>query len=196
MDFAGVKNYILEKLERELNPDLVYHCLEHTLDVLNSAINIAEKEGVEGNDLILLKSAALFHDSGMLLTYVGHEEASAEIVQEVLPRFEFTAKEIDTISNMIITTKLPQSASNFLEKILCDADLDYLGREDFFMISHRLRYEWIALNINRLSLLEWYQLQVEFLESHQYFTNYAIKLRREKKALNLKEVKELLRLQI
>jgi hypothetical protein len=193
MDFAGVKNYILGKLERELNPDLVYHCLEHTLDVLNSTINIAEKEGVEEDDLILLKSAALFHDSGMLLTYVGHEEASAEIVQEVLPRFEFTQEGVDTISNMIITTKLPQRASSFLEKILCDADLDYLGREDFFMTSHRLRHEWIALNINRLSLLEWYQLQVEFLETHQYFTNYTIKLRQEKKIMNLKEIKELLK---
>ena len=65
MDFAGAKSYILEKLERELNPDLVYHKLEHTLDVYNAALNIAKKEGVSGNDLVLLKTAALFHDSGM-----------------------------------------------------------------------------------------------------------------------------------
>ncbi len=193
MDFAGAKAFILEKLERELNPDLVYHSLEHTLDVLNAADHIALNENVNGHDLILLKCAALFHDSGMLLTYIGHEEASAEIVQELLPRFEFEQKDIDIISEMIIATKLPQAASTFLEKILCDADLDYLGREDFFMISHRLRHEWNTLDINKLSLFEWYKLQEEFLESHEYFTNYTIGLRKEKKQQNLMEVKELLK---
>lgn len=192
MDFAGAKSYMLEKMERELNPDLVYHCLEHTLDVLNAAINIAEMEGVSGNDLILLKTAAVYHDSGMLLRYVGHEEASVEIINEILPRFEFKQDDIDIISNMIIATKLPQGARTFLSKILCDADLDYLGRDDFFMTSHRLRYEWDVLDINKLTLYEWYQLQVRFLESHEYFTKCALKLRQKKKLENLKQIKDIL----
>ncbi len=193
MDFAGAKNFILEKMERELNPDLVYHKLDHTLDVFNSALKIAEKEGVIGNDLILLKTAALYHDSGMLLRYVGHEEASVEIIEEVLPRFEYSEGDIEIISNMILTTKLPQGANTFLAKILCDADLDYLGRDDYFMISHCLRHEWISLDINKLTLLEWYQLQVKFLETHEYFTKCAVILRQVKKEENLKQIKELLK---
>ncbi len=193
MDFAGAKNYILEKMERELNPDLVYHNLDHTLDVLNSAQNIANKEGVTGQDLVLLKTAAVYHDSGMLLRYVGHEDASVEIIKEVLPRFEYSNEDIDIISNMILTTKLPQGANTFLAKILCDADLDYLGREDFFMTSHHLRHEWNTLDINKLTLNEWYQLQVKFLESHEYFTKWAVELRQEKKQENLIQIKELLK---
>ena len=193
MDFAGAKAYILEKMERELNPDLVYHNLEHTLDVFNAALNIAAKEGVKGKDLALLKTAAVYHDSGMLLRYVGHEDASVEIIKEILPRFEYSDDDIEIIANMIITTKLPQGAETFLAKILCDADLDYLGREDFIMNSHRLRHEWITLNINKLTLYEWYQLQIKFLETHEYFTNCAVKLRQAKKEENLKQIKELLK---
>ena len=32
-------------------------------------------------------------------------------------------------------TKIPQTPLTKLEEIICDADLDYLGREDFFEIS-------------------------------------------------------------
>ena len=100
-------------------------------------------------------------------------------------------KDIDIISEMIITTKLPQSASTYLEKILCDSDLDYLGREDFFMIAHQLQYEWNVLNIRRTTLREWYELQIMFLENHSFFTASSIRLRDEKKADNLKQVQEL-----
>jgi hypothetical protein len=94
---------------------------------------------------------------------------------------------------MILTTKLPQDADTSLGKILCDADLDYLGREDYLMISHCLRHEWITLDINKLTLLEWYQLQVDFLETHNYFTDYAVKSRQAKKEKNLNQIKELLK---
>ncbi len=192
MDFAGAKAYILEKIQRELNPDLVYHNLDHTLDVLNSATIIAEHENISGNDLILLKTAAVYHDSGMLLRYIGHEEASVEIIKEVLPRFEYSDEDIDKIADMIMTTKLPQGAQTFLSQILCDADLEYLGREEYFMTSLQLRHEWITQNVKKLSILEWYQLQVDFLGSHEFYTQEARKMRQKYKEENLRQVKELL----
>jgi len=191
MNYPEAREFIIKKLVEELDPDLTYHNIDHTLDVLNAASDLAELEDISQHERRLLETAALFHDSGMLKTYIGHEEASVEIVHEYLPRFGYEKKDIETISDMIITTKLPQSASSFLEKIICDADLDYLGREDFFMIAHRLRYEWNILNIRRTTLREWYELQIMFLENHSFFTASAIKARNEKKADNLKQVKEL-----
>jgi HD superfamily phosphodiesterase len=191
MNYPKARDFIIKKLSKELDPDLTYHSIDHTLDVLNSARNLAELEKVNEEDRILLQTAALFHDSGMLKTYIGHEEASVEIVEEYLPDFGYTREHIEAISGMIITTKLPQSASSYLEKILCDSDLDYLGREDFFMIAHQLQYEWNILDIRRTTLREWYELQIMFLENHSFFTPSARKLRDEKKADNLKQVKEL-----
>jgi HD superfamily phosphodiesterase len=191
MNYPAARDFIIKKLSDELEPDLTYHSIEHTLDVLNAASNYAELEKVELHDRLILQTAALFHDSGMLKTYRGHEEASVEIVNKYLPKYGYDKKEIDLIAGMIITTKLPQSATTFLEKILCDADLDYLGREDFFMIAHQLQYEWNILNIRKTTLREWYELQIIFLENHTFFTQSAKKLRNEKKADNLRQVKEL-----
>jgi HD superfamily phosphodiesterase len=191
MNYPEARDFIIKKLSNELEPDLTYHSIEHTLDVLNAASNYAELEKVEPKDRLILQTAALFHDSGMLKTYIGHEEASVEIVHKYLPKFGYAKDDLDLISDMIITTKLPQSASTYLEKILCDSDLDYLGREDFFMIAHQLKYEWNVLNIRHTTLREWYELQIMFLENHTFFTKSAQKLRNEKKAENLKQVKEL-----
>lgn len=193
MDFLKARDYILKRLKNELKPNLFYHSIEHTLDVYNSAIKIAEMEGVNGIDLNLLKTASLYHDSGMIRTYNGHEEASVEIAKESLPQFGYNQLAIETISKMIITTKLPQTAGTFLEKIICDADLDYLGRDDFIMISHKLRHEWVTQEINVLSLKQWYELQIQFLSNHKYFTKYAISTRKEGKLFNLGQIIELLK---
>ena len=191
MNYHKARDFIIEKMTNELKPELTYHNVDHTMDVLQAAENFARQENLSGKELTILKTAAVYHDSGMLNAYIGHEEASIEIVNKYLPDFGYEAEDIATISKMILTTKLPQSASNFLEKIICDADLDYLGREDFFMIAHKLRYEWNVLNIRKTSLREWYELQIMFLENHIFFTNSAKKLRDEKKSDNLKQVQEL-----
>lgn len=191
MNFPETRDYIIDKLIEELDPDLAYHSIEHTLDVLGAAVRFAEMEKISNYETRILETAALFHDSGMITTYIGHEDASVVFVRKHLPDFGYEEKDIELISNMILTTKLPQSADTHLEKILCDADLDYLGREDFFMIAHQLRYEWNILDIRHTTLREWYELQIMFLENHQFFTPSAKALRDEKKAENLKQIKEL-----
>jgi len=192
MDYNGIKDFILNKLSKELKPELRYHSLDHTLDVLESAVRIGNLERINGHDMMLLKTTALFHDSGMLIQYIGHEKASTSLVNEYLPDFGYSLDEIDIINKMIMTTKLPQSALTHLEMIICDADLDYLGRDDFFMIAHRLQYEWNKLGIIETNLLAWYKLQLKFLMDHQYYTKSASETRNEKKIQNFLEVEELL----
>ncbi|MEN8225429.1 MAG: HD domain-containing protein [Bacteroidota bacterium] len=191
MDFSGAKDFIIKKLVDELDPRLSYHSIDHSLDVYQMAGKLATLEHISDHERILLETAALFHDAGMLIRYIGHEDAGVEIAQEHLPGFGYERQDIDHISGMILTTKLPQSASTHLEKLLCDSDLDYLGRDDFFMIGHRLRHEWNILDIRKTSLREWYELQIMFLENHTFFTDSSQHLRTEKKAENLKQVKEL-----
>jgi uncharacterized protein len=188
MNYEGAKKFILNKLEKELDPRLTYHSMAHTLDVLESAIRLAELEKRPAHEILLLKTACLFHDSGMLVTYKGHEEASIEICRQILLSFNYSKEETEIVCRMIRTTKLPQSAMEITDKILCDADLDYLGRPDFFMIAHRLKYEWDVLNIYPTTLQEWYQIQRNFLGAHQYFTQSAIDLRQAFKMENLKQI--------
>jgi uncharacterized protein len=192
MDYEGVKSFILEKLKNDLKTSLYYHDINHTLDVLESAGRLLTDEGIGEYEQLLVKTACLFHDSGMLKTYIGHEEASCELVSETLPEYGYSPKSIASINKMIITTKLPQSAQSQLEKIICDADLDYLGRDDFYMISHRLKHEWDIHNIRKTSLKEWYILQIDFLGNHRFFTKSAIASREQQKQQNLSEIIEML----
>lgn len=191
MDFQAAKEFVLNKLKSELKHDLYYHCLTHTIDVYESAIKLAVMENINKHDVILLETAALYHDTGFLTGYADHEEQSVKIVKTYLPRFSYTPQEIDEISNMILATRLPQKPITLLEKILCDADLDYLGRDDFFMIANKLLCEWNENGIP-ITLKKWYHVQKSFLESNDYFTKSAILLRKEKKKENLSQILELL----
>ncbi|OQA01248.1 MAG: HD domain protein [Bacteroidetes bacterium ADurb.Bin408] len=193
IDLEGTKKYILDKLQKELNPDLKYHGISHTIDVFNSATVIAAMEKINEKDLLLLQTAALYHDSGFLLKYKGHEEISVMIAQDVLPKFGYQTHDIDIISQMIMATRIPQTPHSLLDEILSDADLDYLGRDDFFMNAMRLKHEWMEYGIIT-TLKDWYFIQNDFLSKHTFFTNSAKKLRQEKKMIHLSQIKELLSL--
>lgn len=191
MDFEGVKDFIIKKLNEELSDELHYHCPEHTLDVIESAERYAKMEGVNGHDLILLKTGALFHDLGFIETYDGHEKASIRLAYKILPDYGFTKEDIKKIEGIILSTELPQNPKTHLEKIMADADLDYIGRDDLFLIGQRLQYEWKL--IGKISTLrDWHVKQLSFLKHHTFFTESARKLRDEKKKENIKELERLL----
>ncbi len=191
INFAATKRFVLSKLRKELSPKLYYHSPEHTIDVYYASLRLAKLEKVSGHDLLLLKTAALYHDIGLIKKYKEHEDASVQIAIETLPEFGYSQEDIKVISRLILCTRLPQDAKSKIEKILCDADLDYLGRDDFFMIAHKLRYEWEELGYLHATLKKWYQLQIDFLEWHRYYTNSANDLRYNGKVKNFLEIKDL-----
>lgn len=178
---------ILDKLKNELPEHLHYHSVYHTLDVYNAAINIAEKEGLTAADLKLLLIAAIYHDAGYLIEDKKHEKHSCEIARKYLPEFQYSKEHIDIICDIIMATKLPHKPQSHLQEIICDADLDYLGRTDFFIIGDKLYHEMLAIGTLK-NREEWDRLQVEFLEQHRFFTSTSIKLRKAEKEKNLKIV--------
>lgn len=188
MDTQAAKTYILAKLKSELHPDRTYHCLEHTLDVYASAIGIAEQEGITGEDLVLLKIAALYHDAGFTVRNTDHEEAGCMIIREVLPGFGFNTHQMELICEMIMATRIPQRPNTQLARVLCDADLDYLGRGDFHRIGSELFKEMRTYGVLSTER-EWNELQERFLENHTYFTTTNKELREPAKQEHLRQVK-------
>ena len=187
--FTSIKQPILSRLENELDPRLGYHNITHTLDVLEQAEVLAKQENVtDKHDLLLLKTAAVFHDSGFLFVYKGHEEKGCEIASDSL-RNVFSEEDIKKVRGMIMATKIPQSPKTLLEQIICDADLDYLGRNDFEPISQTLHKEFIIFKIIPEDII-WDHIQIKFFESHHYFTGTSISKRNEKKLKHLNILKE------
>lgn len=188
VNLEKVKDFILKKQSAELPKHLHYHNINHILDVHDAVKRYAKLEGVTPADTELLEVAALFHDSGFIVKADGHEQISCEFAQQYLPDFGYDSEQIEKIKGMIMATKIPQTPLNHLEQIIADADLDYLGRNDFEEISNGLFEELKAEN-KVTDMNTWNTIQVSFFEKHTYFTDSAKRLRKEKKQQNLEYIK-------
>lgn len=185
-DFEGAEQHITALLEKEL-PAYPYHNMVHIQDVLQAAVAIAKAEQLSEDDVKLLKVAALFHDAGFIHAPRNHEEKGAEMAKEVLPAYGFNGEQVEIICNMILATRLPQSPVTRLEKVLCDADLDYLGRDDFYEIGGRLYQEMLEAGVVETER-EWNIMQRTFLQSHRYHTTFSKTTRELSKQERLQEI--------
>ena len=157
---------------------------------MRQAEEIAKGEGItDQKDLELLRIAILYHDIGFLYLYKGHEEAACEIARDELGAYGVTPDDLEIICGLIMATKIPQSPANKLEEIICDADLDYLGRDDFFPIAHKL-YQEMKFYGYVQDELEWNRIQVKFLGQHRYFTRTNQLRRAAKKAEHLEHLQQ------
>ncbi|MEL7121886.1 MAG: HD domain-containing protein [Bacteroidota bacterium] len=187
MNYHAAKAFILHKLETELSDQLTYHGLHHTLDVLASTEELCYYEKVSPYDQILIKTAALYHDSGFTIGNEDHERLGCLIAKKSLPNLGYTPGEVESICGMIMATKVPQNPQTKLEAILCDADLDYLGREDFYEIGNTLFNELKTYKVLD-NEKDWNKLQINFLKQHQFFTSTNKKRRNPLKMKHLNDL--------
>jgi class 3 adenylate cyclase len=189
--FNDLQEVILDKLEKELPKYLYYHNVKHTVDVVTEVELIGWAEGINDEEMLLLKTAALFHDVGHTVEYDNHEYHGTVIAREMLPKYGYSEDQIDRICEIIMATKLPPNPKNLLEEIICDADLDYLGRTDFIPVSNTLYKELHEQN-KIGSLNQWNKLQVKFISGHQYFTKTARSLREVNKQKQIERISRLI----
>jgi hypothetical protein len=191
IQFTDIQEIILDKLEKELPGFLFYHNVKHTVDVVTEVELIGWAEGCTDEEILILKTAALFHDAGHTVTYDNHEMHGALLAKEMLPAFNYTPQQIERICSIIMATKLPPRPLDLLEEIICDSDLDYLGRSDFIPVSNTLFEELKAQN-KMQDLNEWNKMQVRFISGHQYFTKTARSLREVNKQLQIERIQSLI----
>jgi len=191
IQFTDMQEIILDKLEKELPDYLFYHNVKHTVDVVTEVELIGWGEGCTDEEILLLKTAGLFHDAGHTIAYDNHEFYGTEIAKEILPKYNYSAEQIERICSIIMSTKLPPRPTNLLENIICDSDLDYLGRSDFIPVSNTL-YEELKAQNKMGSLNDWNKIQVKFISGHQYFTQTARSLREVNKQLQIERIQSLI----
>jgi len=186
-DWNVLYHYVLDCLKQKLPPYLTYHHWQHTLHVIEMSEFIAREENISNDDILLIKTAALFHDAGFIHINKGHEAESIRLAVKKLPEFGYNELEIQTIKGLIRATEIPQNPQNKLEDILADADLEYLGTDDFETIGTKLYLELKHYKPD-LSIRDWNQIQIDFLQSHHYHTAYCIHHRTMKKEDNLQKL--------
>lgn len=180
--------FVLQLMKTNLSEKCTYHSLKHTHRVMSAAENLAISEGVSPRSVELLRLAAAWHDCGYLDGPMFHEEKSCELVQKYLPDFGFGKSIIDEICTIIMATKIPTNPTDLLQKIICDADLHYLGTGEYEQIAEQLYQEFNAFGILK-DAENWVALQISFLESHRFYTPSAINLYEETKSINLEHLR-------
>lgn len=184
--------YAQERLTHDLSGQFVYHNLWHTQNEVVPAVEtIAAQECISGESLLLLKTAAWYHDLGCIVQRQEHEAIGIGIATATLPHYGYSSSQIHTIGRLIWATRLPQVPDDLLGQIVADSDLDVLGRVDFLDRNHILRNE-MALLGQPVSDREWFRSQIKFMREHTYFTPTARRLRAAQKQRNLEQLQELL----
>lgn len=187
--FDKVSKAVLPVLKKGLPRHLLYHNYQHVLNVVNATDYLLKKESVPEEDRWMILTAALLHDSGFLQTYQNHEEASCDVARETLPAYGYDEETIEEICRMIMATKIPQTPLDHYGEIICDADLFYLGTDDFFPVAGNLFKELKSIGAVKTEK-EWDGKQLGFLHVHHYFTKTAIAELEPKKAANVKTLEE------
>lgn len=189
MDYQKAYEFLMPRLQHELPSYLTYHNAAHTRSVIAAAEHLAEREGVHGEELVILKTAALFHDAGFLENPEQHEETSCTFAREYLPGFGYNEDQVEQVCRAIMATRLPQSPADRIGEILCDSDLYYFGEEGYATNASRLYREFKRRGITK-SDKEWDQVQLDFLSRHSYFTATARETLEPSKQKVIRELKE------
>ena len=192
-DFEGIRTFIMTKLKAELDDKLKYHSWEHTETVEEAVIKYGELENLSEHELLLVRTAALFHDSGFLYKYENNEQLAVDLFNHLAPRYGYQKQDMKVIEEIIIATSYGAVPTNLLQAVMCDADLDYLGRIDYHVTAAKL-FDEMALFVANMSEKERIEVQIDYLENiHKYYTNSAQNVRNPGKERRLEELRQIYR---
>lgn len=189
---ADVEKYVVHLINEELDSGYTYHNLAHTQNVVFGVTKLAELAGLNDEQKVLLLISAWFHDTGYTVSIDKHENHSASIATSYLNSQQFPKDKIETVSNLILATRLGYEPKTQLEKIIRDADTCHLGSKDFMSVTELLRKEW-ELKCNKiLTDAEWTQVNIDFLTNgHRFYSDEASAIWDETKGKNLSRLLKL-----
>ncbi|MFN3403242.1 MAG: Pycsar system effector family protein [Cytophagaceae bacterium] len=185
--------FVFNYLNDNLDSKFTYHNYAHASDVVTAAEEIAGLAKIDPQEKEILLLAAWFHDCGYAKSVQKHEEMSAGIARDYLLSINYPDHKIQKVVQCIMSTRRDIVPQDKLEKILCDADLCNLGKEDFCERADLLRLEWENLEITTCSELEWDETQLKFLLNSKYYTPEANQLYLEEKNKNISRQKKRIR---
>ncbi|HEY0244246.1 MAG TPA: Pycsar system effector family protein [Mucilaginibacter sp.] len=184
-----IKQYVLNYFEVHHDPELIYHDVKHTKDVVTTATRLANHYQLNDEDFFIVIAAAWFHDTGYYTDKKDHETKSAELAVNYLNGLKIDATVIEKVRGCIMATRMPQKPTGLLQEILCDADLYHLGTDDFEDKSKLIRKEVETVKHIDIDKQQWRKKTLELMESHHYFTDYAQLLLNDQYQKNLRKLK-------
>lgn len=177
--------YVTELLTNQLSPNLLFHNLHHTFNVVRGVRKISKHLKLSPSEKEILILAAWFHDTGHIITYDNHEVESQKLALDFLEKQHYPIDHIKDVLSCIEATKMPQEPQTLIQKVICDADLYHLSLPEYPHLQHLLREEWSRVLGKKYSNDDWAKENFEFLTNHKYFTSYGQKVLRNRKSAHL-----------
>jgi len=182
----AAQQYVTTQYQDHPHPNLVYHNLEHTRQVVAAAAQISAHYRLQDTDLLVVYIAAWFHDLGYLLgDSKTHEETGASLARNFLNEQKVPLNIQEQVTGCIMATKMPQEPHNLLEEIVCDADLFNFGTKEFKKRTKVLHREIELTHEKEISGADWTAVTLQLLEGHHYHTAYCQALLQEQKEENI-----------
>jgi predicted metal-dependent HD superfamily phosphohydrolase len=186
---SAAEQFVVNLFSEKIGKEFTFHSYNHTREVVLHTELIAGNYELTEEDHTALVLAAWFHDTGYAAGLKKiHEEESQKIATDFLKSHNAPQQLIDKVNGCIIATRMPQSPANLIEQIICDADLFHLGTKGFKERNKMLRQEINTLEENKIGKKEWLNLNIEFLDRHRYFTDYAREMLEPVKQTHLREL--------
>jgi len=184
--------WVFRHFTKKLTDAYYYHNFTHTAEVVDAVVRIGEASGLKDRDLEIVVLAAWFHDTGITEVYHHHEEQSAEFAARFLKKHGFDRDGIDAVRRCILVTDINAEPTTLQEKVIRDADLEHIGKKEFWAKAELLREEWAAVIGETYSDEAWLRHQLEFVASRQFYTEIAHSWHQEVLDENLERLRELL----
>ncbi|PKL76346.1 MAG: hypothetical protein CVV27_10725 [Candidatus Melainabacteria bacterium HGW-Melainabacteria-1] len=183
---------IFARMAQELAPNLFYHTVEHSREVLAETLLLALHDGISGRDLELLSISAAFHDAGYIEQYRDNEPIGAAMAAAAMrEQGGYTDAEIHEVEQMILSTRLYDNTGALqrvgrtpLAAYLMDGDLGNFGRDDFHEKCQQL------IDENKADPRAFYRQALNLISSHSWHTPAARALRGPKKLENIRMLRK------
>ncbi|SFS73019.1 Pycsar system effector family protein [Sphingobacterium wenxiniae] len=168
------KQYALAFIQKNKTQDYCFHDTAHTDDVVKAVEEMAEHYNLSEEDHFVVMCAAYFHDLGYCTGGAAkHEERGADFAESFLTQENVENSIAEKVKGCILATHTPQSPSNLLEEIVCDADLFHLGGDAFETRNKLMHKEAEQIAKFKIAKNVWRGLTIELLKNHHYHTEYA-----------------------
>lgn len=188
--YKKVENYVVGLYEKSFNPNLLYHNLDHTRNVVSKTKEIAGHYDLSERNTLIVYIAAWFHDTGYLFTEPAwHEEKSCELMRKFLNEQAVEPDLVDEVADCIMVTRPSAMPENLCQEILRDADTYHFGTKEFKRINKLVIAE-LELTDTNFDREEANEKAIKMLEGHRYFTSYCRELLTEAKRKNVNKLKK------
>lgn len=188
--YKKVANYVTDIFNEYPNPNLVFHNIDHTRNVVGRAQEIAAHYQLSEQDMLILHIAAWFHDTGHLFSELHqHEDKSIALMKEFMEKQTDDKELIERTEACILATRMPHEPKNLLQEIMCDADTYHFGTDEFKKTNKAIKKEYNLRNYHTITY-DWEKNTLELLENHKYFTSYCQNLLQKGKEKNIERARK------